>query len=124
MKRTPIVAIVIALLLSRCSDAEYAGKINGTYVNESANEYTKSFDTLVISPFDSDNTTFVILSKTGYRKIRNGVIQPKLYKQHKWMTQWNEHAKILSEGDLGRKFYYNSNRNSFTIQDHEYHKIK
>ncbi|MDT3401034.1 hypothetical protein [Mucilaginibacter terrae] len=124
MKSASIVAMFLAFLLSRCSDAGHAVEISGTYVNQSEDEYTKSYDTLVVTPFESNNNTFMVLSKTGYQKIRNGVIQPKLYKQRKWTTQWDEQAKILSEGALGRKFYYNSYKNSLTIQGYEYIKIK
>lgn len=124
MKSASIVAMFLAFLFSRCSNANHAAKISGTYVNQSEDKYTKSYDTLVVTSFDSNNKTFMILSKTGYRKIRNGVMQPKLYKQRKWTTQWDEQAKILSEGELGRKFYYNSYKNSLTIQGFEYVKIK
>ncbi|OOQ61943.1 hypothetical protein [Mucilaginibacter pedocola] len=124
MKIASIVAMFLAFLLSHCSNTNHTGGVSGTYVNQSENEYTKSFDNLVVTPFGSNSTTFIVLSKTGYQKIINGVIQPKLYKQHVWRTQWDAPAKILSEGELGRKFYYNSDKNSLTIQGYEYFKIK
>lgn len=60
--------LIIALLIAACKSSP-----NGFYVNHTKCEYSIADDTLEVR--DS-----IVISHSGYQKIRNGKVQPKEFK--------------------------------------------
>ena len=65
------------LLLAACKSNDH----NGLYVNHTEGQYSIADDTLILQDT-------LVINRTGFQKIRNGVIQPKEYK----VKQWGQHS--------------------------------
>jgi len=99
-------------------------EITGTYVTNFKNEYSTATDTLIISTYSLADKIYTVEYSAGFRKIRNGVVQPKEFKKMHWKATWNNDKMILEETGLGRQIQFISNRPVVLIGDMEYHKIK
>jgi len=123
MKRSTILIALIAALFIRCT-SHTTVDISGSYVNQAQSEYGKDYDTLIISSDNSTYKTYSIESRTGYQKIRNGVLHPMEYKQEKWMATWDADKLLLSETELGRQIRFQPEKHSLLLGNSEYRKLK
>jgi len=94
MKRSTILVALIAALFIRCTSRNTV-EISGSYVTQAHSEYGKDYDTLIISSDNSNKKTFSIESRTGYQKIRNGVLHSMEYKQERWIATWDADKTIV-----------------------------
>lgn len=122
MKTLIVSVIVIGVLLASCTDNERESDLSGTYVNKSQSEYSIAFDTLIV--LKKANSNYQVERKTGFQKIRNGLIQSKEYKSETWLAQWDPQKMVLSETALGRQISQSEGGKSISLKNTEYLKIK
>ncbi|MBK0379284.1 hypothetical protein [Mucilaginibacter segetis] len=79
----------------------FAGCTTGsrTYVNHTEGQYAIADDTLVIQDT-------ILVNRTGYQKIRNGVLQPKEFKVRQWGLHSPDAPVIRFDGK--RAFWNNT----------------
>jgi hypothetical protein len=123
MKISTILIVLIAGLFMQCT-SNSTMDISGSYVNQAQSEFGKDCDTLIITSDNSKNKTYTIESRTGYQKIRNGVLHPMEYKQEKWMATWDADKLLLSETELGRQIRFQPQKLSLLLGNSEYRKLK
>lgn len=103
-----IVLFITAIVFAGCVQHAVAD-IEGIYTRESAGEFSRAFDTLIIYKYDSSPTgavTYLIRRKTGYIRITDGVPQTKQYKNEKMMTVYDEGTNQLMDKKTGRIFSF------------------
>lgn len=102
-----VVLFIMALVFAGCVQHASAD-IEGVYTRESAGEFSRAFDTLIIYKYDSSagTVTYLIRRKTGYIRITDGVPQTKQYKNEKMMTVYDESANQLMDKKTGRLFSF------------------
>lgn len=124
MKAIAIVLTSLAsLLIVSCKNHEASNNFPGTYVMQVQGEYAKDFDTIIIIDNNSGKT-YSIQNRTGYQKIRNGVVMPLEHKQDNWSATWDEDKEILSEADLGRQIQFKNDGKTLILKNAVYQKIK
>jgi hypothetical protein len=102
-----IVLFITALVFAGCVQKASAD-IEGVYTRESAGEFSRAFDTLIIYKYDSiaGAVTYLIRRKTGYIRITHGVPQPKQNKDEKMLTVYNGSTNQLMDKKTGRMFSF------------------
>ena len=124
MKASTILLILTLATFVGCKSNSQSNSLAGTFTNQSKSEYSIASDTLIISPSTQSTNIYQIERKTGYQKIRNGVLQVKEYKTEKWQSSWNEDKQILSETEYGRQITPSKDGQSLTLKNTQYQKIK
>ncbi len=78
------------------------------YTRESAGEFSRAFDTLIIFKYDSSSTgtTYLIRRKTGIIRVKEGVPQPKQFKDEKMICVYDESTHQLMDKKTGRLFSF------------------
>ena len=72
--------------------------ITGTYVGKFQNEYTINYDTVIIAPYNPEAGTFLIESRTGFRRKRDGKVLSKEFKLTKEMgIYYAKAAQLVSQ---------------------------
>lgn len=90
-----------------CSCIQHsAGVIEGIYTRESAGEFSKASDTLIFYIYDSARGTYLIWRKTGFIRIKEGVPQPKQWRDEKMITVYDENTNQLADKKTGRLFSF------------------
>jgi len=84
-------------LLAACSNKSQQTKefIPGTYVNFTKSEYSICNDTLLVLPDALTDNFYHIGQKTGYRRIKDGKLQAKVYEVKSFSGFWDEQKQIL-----------------------------
>lgn len=118
-----IILLFVSFFISSCSDNAKESDPSGTYVTHFKNEYSLTDDTLIIRSINSSEQAYTIERKSGFQKIRNGVLKSKEFKSAKWDATYNNDSKILQQTDLGKQVYI-TNHNGVKLGDSEYKKIK
>ncbi len=82
--------------------------VEGIYTRESAGEFSRAFDTLIIFKYDSSATgsTYLIRRKTGIIRAKEGVPQPKEFKDEKMICVYDESTHQLMNKKTGRLFSF------------------
>ena len=124
MKASFILLAIIITLFIGCNTKSNSNEPTGTFVNYSKGEYSLAFDTLIITPLNQSGNSFQVERKTGYQKIRDGIIRPKEYKTEKWQSSWDEGTQTLSETEYGRQITSGKDGRTLTLKSTEYKKIK
>jgi hypothetical protein len=99
-----LIVMMCALSIIACNSSK-SPDINGTYVAIYHNEYSIGNDTLFITAFNTDGSTYQIERRTGYQKIREGQTLPKEFRKAKWTAMYDHEKQVLNETDYGRKIY-------------------
>lgn len=77
----------LVILVTGCGQKDH----NGTFVAKWKNEYSIADDTIIIK----DD---VVTKRTGYHKIRNGVVKPKEWSVRRWVYN-DPMSPIIEPGD-------------------------
>lgn len=80
--------IWIALLFAACKPANH----DGIYVNHTDGQYSLVDDTLTLKDT-------VIVNRTGYQKIRDGITLPKNYKVRSWSLHSPDAPPMIISGN-------------------------
>ncbi len=124
MKVLSILTIVFLTVIVACTNNGGDKNFTGTFSNESKSEYSQAFDTLKITRLKETENSYNVERRTGYQKIRNGVIQPMEYKSESWQSSWNDQNKVLSETEYGRQITPANDGNSITLKNTKYQRIR
>ena len=120
--------LCMAALLTACGrNEEIAGTksgISGTYVRQAESEFSKAMDTLVVTPYDANAGTFIILRRTGFHRIKDGKLQPKENRQERMITVWDEDTHQLQELKAGKLYTFPANGTELLAGTAKYWKIK
>ena len=123
MKSSTILVLLISFLLTRCKSKDSANDFTGTYILQSQGEYAKDYDTLVVSLNQPSANTYIIQNRSGFQKIRNGIVMPKEFKKTSWLATWDDDKKVLAETNLGRQIQFKDDGKSLTMGNSIYKKI-
>ncbi len=118
-----IILAIVTFIACGCSDTAEESDSSGTYVTHFKNEYSLTDDTLIIRSINSSYQAYQVERKSGFQKIRNGVLQSKEFKSAKWDATYNNESKVLQQTDLGKQVYI-IDQNSVKLGDSDYKKIK
>jgi hypothetical protein len=118
-----IILLFLTIIIYGCSETAKKSDPSGTYVTHFKNEYSLTDDTLIIRNINSTEQAFSIERRSGFQKIRDGVIQIKEFKSSKWDATYNNDSKVLQQTDLGKQVYI-TDHNSVKLGDSEYKEIK
>ena len=124
MKTLAIIIIFTIVAFMGCKSNSQSNFLSGTFTNQSKSEYSTASDTLIITPSPQSRNNFQIERRTGYQKMRNGILQTKEYKTEKWQSSWSEDKQALTETEYGRQITPSMDGNSVTLKNTEYQKIK
>lgn len=120
--------LVLAVLATACGGNDDAAgtksTISGTYVRKAESEYSKAMDTLIVTPYDPNAGTFIIIRKTGFNRIKNGNLQPKETKQERMITVWDDETRQLQELKEGKLYTFPSTGNELLAGTSKYWKLK
>ncbi len=124
MKARTILIALIAITAIRCKNKSTNSDLTGTFISNNKSEYSIASDTLVISAVNQSGKNYQIERKTGFQKIRDGVVQEKEFKNEKWQSTWDEYKQVLSETDYGRQITLGKNGQVLTLKNTQYQRIK
>ena len=124
MKKVSFALAIVITAFGACDIKTESGQPTGTYVNNSKSEYSLAFDTLIVTPLNKSDNNYQIERKTGYQKIRGGILKPKEYKVEKWQSSWDETKQTLSETELGRQMSLSQDGKVLTLKTTQYQRIK
>ncbi|MGC4038725.1 MAG: hypothetical protein QM764_22365 [Chitinophagaceae bacterium] len=102
------ILFMLAIGIAGCIQHAQAD-IEGIYTRESASEYSRAWDTLVIIAYDLKAATYLIRRKTGFIRINKGVPLTKQWKDDKMMTKYNQANNQLVDSKTGRVFSFSDN---------------
>ena len=124
MKVCMILAVVITSFI-RCSSVATspAVTLEGIYISQAASEFSKAFDTVTISSFNPGAATYVIIRKTGFCRINNGVLQPKQYKIEQSTGLLDDGHLQLKEQKKGTLYSFTSSGDELLVGSTRYKKI-
>ena len=124
--RTSIIFITLLTLLIAACDSRNSkvSDISGTYVTQFSNEYTNTSDTLIIAPIESAGTSYTVVRRTGFNKIRDGKPLDKEFKATSWTSTFDQDNLVLKETDLGKQIYVLPDKEQVKLGSSEYTKIK
>lgn len=118
--------LITAVLATACggNNAGTKNTIIGTYVRKAESEYSKAMDTLIVTPYDPNAGTYIILRRTGFNTIKNGRLQPKETKQERMITVWDDETRQLQELKEGKLYTFPSTGNELLAGTARYLKLK
>jgi len=126
MKAMYFFAVIILIAgcnqLSKSNDIKES--IPGEYIYTGGTEFSRGTDTLNISEYDVKAGTYVIIRKTGFTRIVDGIPQVKEYKTEKMMATYDEQKHQLQDTKTGRLLSFNNNRDELLFGTAPYRKIK
>jgi hypothetical protein len=98
--------------------------ISGTYVTKFKNENSMATDTLIISEYSVSDKIFNVDYRAGFKRIRDGIIQPKEFKRKQCKATWDSDKHVLTEGGSGHQLTFISDKPIVLDGNMEYHKVK
>lgn len=124
MKALTTIIIFAVVAFVGCKSNTLSNSLSGSFTSYSKSEYSTASDTLIITPSTQSTNVYQIERRTGYQKIRNGILQIKEYKTERWQSSWNDEKHVFSETEYGRQITLNKDGNSVTLKNTKYQKIK
>ncbi len=119
--------LLLSIALGACrGDDDVAGTkstISGTYIRRAESDYSKTMDTLIVTPYDTKAGTFIILRKTGFHRIKDGKLQPKEKKQERMITVWDEETHQLQELKEGKLYTFPATGTELLAGTAKYRKV-
>lgn len=107
-----------------CTDKVRTSNFAGTYVFDFRNEFSITSDTLIVSKDGSSNGNFFIERRSGFQKIRNGLLKDKEYKSVKWEATYDSNKSILIQSDFGKQVKVSLEHNTLQLGTSDYKKLK
>lgn len=101
-----------------------SASIQGVYINYAENEFSKAFDTIVLSVYDPNAATYIIQRRTGFFRIYNGILQPKQYKAESSVGVFDMTHLQLQEQKKGTVYSFTSLGTELFVGASRYTKIK
>jgi hypothetical protein len=127
MKKYILLMMTSGLLISSCqqvSKEDVAENISGTYINQSKSNWSVAMDTVVISPYHSQSGTVIIIRKTGFNRIKNGLLEPKEYEEDSSVAVLDIVKNQLQEIRHGRIYTYLGSYDELLIGAIRYRKVQ
>ena len=122
MKTQFILIAIVAVMMAACnSKTDTRSFIPGTYVNQSAGEYSMASDTLVIEAAESNN--YVIHRKTGFNRISKGKKVKREYETEEWTALYDTGTKSLTETGKGKLITFYPESGKLKVGRREYQKL-
>lgn len=120
--------LIVFILFYACRLARYKDEVKefipGVFARHYKDEYTDSYDTIVIkaiSPEGSDD--FVVIKRSRYNKQTNeGTTEPG-YEFKKWAAVYDKKTKRLWLPVPGKSIYFDPKRNFLKIGTEPYKKL-
>ena len=104
------------------SQANNKNFISGIYCREVTNEYSIGKDTLVIGAINE--TTYSIIHKATYQRIKEHHLLPPERKFEKWTASYDEHNQTLNENKRGKIILFDALKDILLVGSSIYKKIK
>lgn len=118
----------MAVLITACGGNQEVvntkSSISGSYVRQAESEYSKAMDTLIITPYDANAGTFIILRRTGFHRIKDGKLQPQEKKQERMVSVWDEDTHQLQELKEGKLYTFPAGGRELLAGTAKYKKIE
>jgi hypothetical protein len=119
--RSGVLAAILFLIF--CTGCTTGTKdISGIYVNYGEGEFSRAWDTLIIR--HDDTKSYLIERRTGFNRIRDGVLQPKEFKNENSMGVFDNESEQLREQRFGRIYSVTKSGDGLIIGKAFYKKIK
>jgi hypothetical protein len=119
-----IILALIAIASYSCTDNAKTTDSSGTYVTNFKNEYSVTDDTLIISKGGSSDINYTVQRKSGFQKIRNGVLQDKEFKSVQWQATYDPNDNVLKQTDLGTQIFIFPSNNTVKLGASVYKKVQ
>lgn len=98
--------------------------IPGTYIHFSDGEYSKSWDTLEITPYDEGRKTYLVNRRVGFQKIRKGRLQPKEHVKSRFVVVFHPTTYQLQNPSTGNLYTFLPETKSVLVGSALYNKIE
>ncbi|MET4083908.1 hypothetical protein ABIB40_003881 [Pedobacter sp. UYP30] len=121
MKNLTMLFAIGVTLITACNKDKIREFIPGTYVNSDGSTYSIAHDTLVIEP--SENRTFFIHRKTGFRIIKNRKPGKREYETEEWSGLYDESTNSIREMARGKLITFYTGTGTLKVGKREYKKI-
>ena len=114
----------LAILLAACQSNNSTGDfIPGTYVNQSQSEFSVANDTLIITKAANTDYIYLIIRKTGYRRIGEGKLYP-IKQQIKRLTgNWDPVKQVMQLMQNETTLIFQPDQNKLFIGSNAYWKL-
>jgi hypothetical protein len=125
MKVKIILTALAAMILAACNHQQntVADFIPGTYVNQAQSQYSVANDTLVITKAKSTENIYLIVRKTGYRRIGDGKLFPLKHEVKNWTGTWNPPQQVMQIMQAETVLIFQPDQNKLLIQSNAYWKL-
>ena len=110
------------LNLFSCSTDQVTGFMPGRYATSGENEYSISWDTIVVKPVDELN--YAVERRTRFRKIRNGILQAWKHEVEVWDAQLEPQTHNLIELRHGKRIIFYPDSGYLKIGKRKYLKVE
>lgn len=115
--------ILLCCWLFGCSSHAFNKNfISGIYCREVTNEFSIGKDTLVIGPINE--TTYSIIHKGIYQRIKEHHLLPPERKYEKWTATYDEPNQRLIENKRGKIITFDVSKETLFVGASPYKKIK
>jgi hypothetical protein len=123
MKKLRLLIIVAGATLILACNAKTDSAVSGIYVTAFKNEYTIANDTLIIEAYNLETGTYKVARHSGFKRVRDGKVLPKEFKQENWTATFDKDRQVLQETQLGKQLYLNTQKGTLSYGA-TYQKIK
>jgi hypothetical protein len=125
MKNLAFTVMTILGFLSACSSGSEAviSFIPGTYVNQAQSEFSVANDTLVIEQAKNTDNIYLIIRKTGYRRITDGKVQQLQHQVRHWTGTWDIQKQLMQIMQTGNTLIFQPDKNNLLNGNSEYWKL-
>ncbi|MHB8205914.1 hypothetical protein [Mucilaginibacter sp.] len=125
MKMKIISTALAAMILAACNNQgnTVTDFIPGTYVNQAQSEYSVANDTLLITKAKNTENIYLIVRKTGYRRIGDGKLFPLKHEVKNWTGTWNTQQQVMQIMQAETVLIFQPEQNKLLIQSNAYWKL-
>jgi hypothetical protein len=127
MKKFRRILVLIVLLLGAtaffsCTADKVTGFMPGRYTTNGENEYSISWDTIIVKQIDELN--YAVERRTRFRRIRNGIMQAWKHEVEVWETQVEPQTKNLIVLRHGKRIIFYPDSGYLKIGKRKYLKVE
>jgi hypothetical protein len=114
----------LAIILAACQNNNSTGDfIPGTYVNQAQSEFSVANDTLVITKAANTNYIYLIMRKTGYRRIGDGKLYPLKHQVKHLTGNWDPVKQVMQLMQNETTLIFQPDQNKLFIGSNTYWKL-
>jgi hypothetical protein len=112
-------------LWSACTNSSHrvTNFIPGTYVNHAQSTYSAANDTLLITQDEQNLNSYHITRRTGFRRIKDGKLQPPEYQVKSLTGIWDDGKQTLQISQNGILLLFQPDQDKLLIENSEYRKL-